>query len=655
MLSQGLIRPSSSAFSSPVLLVKKKDDTFRFCVDFRQLNAITRKSKYPVPIFDQLMDELSGAQWFSTLDLHAGFHQILLKAGEEHKTAFQTHVGQYEFCVMAFGLTGAPGTFPGAMNVTLAPGLRRFALVFFDDILVYNRTLEEHVHHLCQVLSWLRADQWKLKLSKCKFALQTISYLGHVVSADGLSTDPSKVQAIVDWPTPQSVKELRGFLGLAGYYRKFVKNFGIMAKPLTELLKKDRLFVWTSVHASAFQLLKNALSTALVLAMLDFSIPFHIETDASGTGIGAVLLQRGHPLAFISKPLSPKNRGLTVYEKEYLAILMAVDAWRHYLLQAEFFIHTDHQSLTHLNEQRLHTAWQQKVFSRLLGLQYKILYRKGNENGVADALSRRQHPEQLLSVSSIKHQWLEQVVAGYQTDPRAMELLQRLVVQQDSTGPFSLLAGVIRHKGRVWLGTNKEVQQLVLQAFHAEPVGGHSGAPATYQRIKCIFFWPQLKKDVWQFVQSCSTCLQAKPDRAKYPGLLQPLPVPSESWEMVSMDFIEGLPTSGTANAILVVVDKYSKFAHFIPLRHPFTAATVAKVFFEHIYHLYGLPKSIISDRDRIFTSQFWLSLFKLAGTTLRLSSAYYPQTDGQTERVNQVLETFLHCFSHACPSKWSS
>ena len=236
-----------------------------------------------------------------------------------------------------------------------------------------------------------------------------------------------------------------------------------------------------------------------------------------------------------------------------------------------------------------------------------------------------------------------------------MELLQRLAVQQDSTGPFSLLAGVIRHKGRVWLGTNKEVQQLVLQAFHAEPVGGHSGAPATYQRIKRILFWPQLKKDVWQFVQSCSTCLQAKPDRAKYPGLLQPLHVPSESWEMVSMDFIEGLPTSGTANAILVVVDKYSKFAHFIPLRHPFTAATVAKVFFEHIYHLYGLPKSIILDRDRIFTSQFWLSLFKLAGTTLRLSSAYHPQTDGQTERVNQVLETFLRCFSHACPSKWSS
>ena len=212
-----------------------------------------------------------------------------------------------------------------------------------------------------------------------------------------------------------------------------------MAKPLTELLKKDRLFVWTSVHASAFQLLKNALSTTPVLALPDFSIPFHIETDASGTGIGAVLLQRGHPLAFISKPLSPKNRGLTVYEKEYLVILMAVDAWRHYLLQAEFFIHTDHQSLTHLNEQRLHTAWQQKVFSRLLGLQYKILYRKGNENGVADALSRRQHPEQLLSVSSIKHQWLEQVVTGYQTDPRAMELLQRLAVQQDSTGPFSFL------------------------------------------------------------------------------------------------------------------------------------------------------------------------------------------------------------------------
>jgi len=343
------------------------------------------------------MDELANACWFSTLDLRTGFHQILLHEGEEYKMAFQTHVGQYEFRVMAFGLTGVPGTFQGAMNITLAPGLRKFVIVFFDDILVYSATLEAHLEHLSQVFSWLRADHWKLKLSKCRFALQTIAYLGHVISADGLSTDPAKVQAVLEWPTPSCIKDLRRSLGLAGYYRKFVKNFGIIAKPLTELLKKDQLFVWTPVHDNACRLLKQALSSAPVLALPDFALPFHIETDALGTGVGAVLHQRGHPIAYISKPLSPKNQGLTVYEKEYLAILMAVDHWHHYLLQAEFFIHT------HLNEQRLHTAWQQKVFSRLLGLDYKILYRKSTKNGATDALSRRSHTESLLAVSTVTH------------------------------------------------------------------------------------------------------------------------------------------------------------------------------------------------------------------------------------------------------------
>jgi transposase InsO family protein len=474
-----------------------------------------------------------------------------------------------------------------------------------------------------------------------------------VISAAGLSTDPAKVRVVTEWPVPANLRELRGFLGLAGYYRKFVRHFGIIAKPLTELLKKDQVFVWTTAHNDAFSLLKSALSSAPVLALPDFSRPFHIETNASGFGIGVVLQQDNHHIAFISKSLSKCNQGLTVYEKEYLAILLAVDTWRHYLLQAEFFIHTDHQSLTHLNEQRLHTAWQQKVFARLMGLQYKILYKKGVENGAADALSRRRHPEQLLAISSVKHQWLEAVVLSYQNHSEALKLLAQLATQPGAHPHYSLVQGIIRYKGRVWLESSKAIQQQVLSAFHASPVGGHSGAPATYSRLKQLFFWHGMKADVWRMVQSCSVCLQAKPDHARYPGLLQPLPVPSASWEIISMDFVEGLPTSGSANAILVVVDKFSKFAHFIALKHPFTAQTVAQLFLDNIYCLHGLPKSIISDRDKIFTSQFWQSLFKAAGTNLCLSSSYHPQSDGQTERVNQCLETFLRCFVHSCPSQW--
>jgi hypothetical protein len=320
-LKSGLIQHSDSAFSSPVLLVKKKDNSWRFCVDYRHLNALTVKSKYHVPIIDELLDELFGASWFSILDLRAGFHQILLKAGESHKTAFQTHSGHYEFRVMAFGLTGAPGTFQKAMNHTLAPLLRKCALVFFDDILVYSASLEEHIHHLQLVFELLAQDQWKVKLSKCSFAQQQVSYLGHVINAQGVATNPVKIQAIAEWPVPNCLKDLHSFLGLAGYYRKFIRHFGVICQPLTALLKKGSLFVWTNEHGIAFDTLKRALVTAPVLALPDFTAVFLVETDDSAVGVGAVLMQKGHPLAFLSKALGPKSRGLSTYEKEYLAVV----------------------------------------------------------------------------------------------------------------------------------------------------------------------------------------------------------------------------------------------------------------------------------------------------------------------------------------------
>jgi hypothetical protein len=402
MLMNGIIQRSSSPFSSSVLLVKKKDGTRRFCVDYRHLNAITVKGKYPVPIIDEFLDELAGASWFTCLDLRAGFHQIRLKPGEEFKTAFQTHCGHYEFKVMAFGLTGAPGTFQEAMNSTLAPYLRIFVLVFFDDILIYSANYEDHLVHIRLVFELLAKDQWKIKLSKCSFAQRKIAYLGHVISEQGVGTDPSKVSAISQWPTPTSAKQLRSFLGLAGYYRKFVKGFGVISKPLTELLKKNAIFVWTIVHEQSFVALKKAMCSAPVLALPNFSKPFAIETDASSSGIGAVLIQDGHPLAYISKALGPKSQGISAYEKEYMAILMAVQHWRSYLQHAEFSIFTDQKSLTQLSDQRLHTHWQQKVFSKLLGLQYRVVYKQGVENRVADALSRKSsHDSSCAALSTV--------------------------------------------------------------------------------------------------------------------------------------------------------------------------------------------------------------------------------------------------------------
>lgn len=280
---------------------------------------------------------------------------------------------------------------------------------------------------------------------------------------------------------------------------------------------------------------------------------------------------------------------------------------------------------------------------------------KGTENGVADALSRRPISESsFFSLSTGTPQWIVQVIDGYTTDENAQKLLTELSVYPSTSGHFTLTVGLLKYKGRVWIGANEQLQCQLISALHDSPLGGHSGFPVTYSRIKQLFAWPHMKASVKNYVAECTVCQQAKPDRSKYPGLLQPLPVPDHAWQIISMDFVEGLPRSHNANTILVVVDTFSKYAHFLPLLHPYTALKVAQIFLDSVYKLHGLPHSIISYRDKIFTSRFWQELFRLSGTTLKMSSSYHPQMDGQTERVNECLETFLRSFVHTCPSKWS-
>lgn len=324
MLQSGVIRPSISNFASPLIMVKKKDQSWRPCIDFHHLNALTIKSKYPLPVIDELLDELHGACWFSKLDLRAGYHQIRLTEGDEHKTAFHTHHGHFEFTVMAFGQTGAPATFQAEMNRTLAPLLRKCVVVFFDNILVYNNNYQDHMMHLHSVLQLLHVNQWKVKLSKCSFAQQNIHYLGHVISASGVATDDSKIDTVCEWPTPVNVKKLRSFLGFASYYRKFVRGYGSISQPLTNLLRKNIPFIWTAEAELAFQSPKKFLIAAPFFALPDFSCVFVVETDTCDVVIGAVLMQNDHPLAFVSKSLGPRTRGLSTYEKEYMAILLTV-------------------------------------------------------------------------------------------------------------------------------------------------------------------------------------------------------------------------------------------------------------------------------------------------------------------------------------------
>lgn len=603
MLQTGVIEPSMSPFASSVLLVKKKDGSWRFCIDYRRLNDITVKSKFPMPIVDELLDELAGATLFFKLDLHSGYHQIRMVEADEHKMAFKTHHGQFQFKVMPFGLTNAPSTFQCLMNSIFAPYIRKFILVFMDDILIFSTSLADHLQHLELVFSTLREHQLFVKGSKCTFAQSQLEYLGHIISDKGVATDPAKTAAMHAWPVPTYVTEVRGFLGLTGYYRKFVRNYSILAKPLTTLLQ-HREFQWTPQAQLAFDKLKQAMTETPVLALPNFDKPFCIETDACDSGIFAVLSQDSHPVAYMSRALGVNNKKLSVYEKEFLAVMMAVDRWRSYLLRVPFVIRTDHQSLCHLGDQVLASDLQRKAMTKLIGLQYTFQYKKGTENTAADSFSRVGHLLSIHAVSVVQPVWLQEVLNSYEMDVKAQELLVELAVTGSNEDGYSLDKGVIKFKGKILIGDNTGLHTKLIHSFHCSAIGGHSGIQATFQRVSKLFHWVGIRQDVENFVRQCQICQQAKHEHCKYPGLLSPLPVPSRPWHDVTMDFIEGLPKSDTFSVILVV-DRFSKYAHFMALKHPYTAKSVAELFFSNVVKLHGMPNSIVSDRDAVFTSVF--------------------------------------------------
>ncbi|KAL0534336.1 hypothetical protein IC582_028626 [Cucumis melo] len=661
LLDKGFIRPSVSPWGAPVLFVKKKDGSMRLCIDYRELNKVTVKNRYPLPRIDDLFDQLQGAIVFSKIDLRSGYHQLRIKDGDVPKTAFRSRYGHYEFVVMSFGLTNAPAVFMDLMNKVFREFLDTFVIVFIEDILIYSKTEAEHEEHLRMVLQTLRDNKLYAKFSKYEFWLKQVSFLGHVVSKVGVFVDPAKIEVVTSWTRPSTVSEVRSFLGLAGYYRRFVENFSRIATPLTQLTRKGAPFVWSKACEDSFQNLKQKLVTAPVLTVPDGSGSFVIYSDASKKGLGCVLMQQGKVVAYASRQLKSHEQNYPTHDLELAAVVFALKIWRHYLYGEKIQIFTDHKSLKYFFTQKELNMRQRRWLELVKDYDCEILYHPGKANVVADALSRKvSHSAALIIRQAPLHrdlEWAEIVVSVGAVTMQLAQLTKRGLAEEGQAVEFSIsYDGGLLFERRLCVPSDSAVKTELLSEAHSSPFSMHPGSTKMYQDLKRVYWWRNMKREVVEFVSKCLVCQQVKAPRQKPAGLLQPLSISEWKWENVSMDFITGLPrTLRGFTVIWVVVDRLTKSTHFVPGKSIYTASKWAQLYMYEIVRLHGVPVSIVSDRDARFTSKFWKGLQTAMGTRLDFCTAFHPQTDGQTERLNQVLEDMLRAWALEFPGSWDS
>ena len=649
-LAAGLIRPSSSPLGAGFFFVSKKDKTLRPCIDFRGLNNITVKNKSPLPLMNSAFELLQDARIFTTLDLRNAYHLVRIKEGDEWKTAFKTPIGHFEYLVMPFGLTNAPAVFQALINDVLRDFLNCFVFVYLDDILIFSRDPEEHVSHVRQVLVRLLENRLFVKAEKCEFGVSTVSFLGHVIQEGRVRADANKVRAVEEWPAPSSRKELQRFLGFANFYRRFIRDYSMVASPLTRLTSSTVPFCWSDEANEAFNQLKHLFTTAPVLVQPDTSKQFIVEVDASDTGVGAVLSQRGgsgerlHPCAFYSRRLSPTERNYDVGNRELLAVKLALEEWRHWLEGAElpFVVWTDHKNLAYLQSAKRLNSRQARWAMFFSRFDFTLTYRPGTRNTKPDALSRQFSPERPTEdpktilppgcvVASLTWE-IEDVVRKAQRQQ-----------PNPGTGP----------ENKIFVPDS--VRSQVLLWAHTSKFACHPGANRTLTLLKRQFWWPSMDKDTRAFVAACTTCSRSKASHRAPAGLLHPLPIPNRPWSHIALDFVTGLPPSQGKTTIMTVVDRFSKAAHFVPLPKLPSALETAKHLVDQVIRVHGLPLDIVSDRGPQFISQVWKAFCKSIGSGASLSSGYHPQSNGQTERANQVLETSLRCMTEKDPSSWAS
>jgi transposase InsO family protein len=723
-LDKGFIRVSNSPAAAPVLFVKKPGGGLRFCCDYRALNRITKKDRYPLPLIHETLERIGKARWFTKLDVISAFHKIRIAEGDEWLTAFRTRFGLFEWLVTPFGLANAPSTFQRYVNWTLRDFLDEFVSAYLDDILIFSSgSLSEHQGHVRKVLQRLKDAGLQLDIDKCEFEVKSTKYLGFIIEAGkGIRMDPEKVKAIIEWATPQSVKGVRSFLGFANFYRQFIRGFSEIVAPLTDLTKKtDTTFQWTREADCAFKLLKELFTTAPILTQFDPDRETVLEADSSGWATGGVLSQYDEenllrPCAYFSRKNSPAECNYEIHDKELLAIIRCLQEWESELSSVpRFKIITDHKNLRYFTTLRRLTERQMRWADILSRFDFTLQYRPGKLGVRPDALSRREQdvpkdasderlryremqllkPEVFTSgtvyaaritaaLTRSQAQTINAPTSAARSD-RSQEQEISLTQQwtraeeQDTTLQEMKHAvrekyprfprkinvrvsiseceldddGHLRFRDRRWVPESEPLRTRLMQETHDSIMIGHPGRDMTYAVLARQFFWPQMSTDVRRFCRNCHKCRANITWRDRRQGLLKPLPIPERKWREISMDFIDKLPPSMGCTSMLVLTDRLGKGVIFEPF-DKMDAETLARKFIKIFYAHHGLPAAIVSDRGTQFVSEFWERICKLLKIKRRLSTAYHPETDGSTEKMNATLETYLRMFVDWAQDDWA-
>ena len=701
MLKKGVIEPSNSPWASGVVLVKKKDGSYRFCVDYRRLNKVTVKDAYPLPRIDDSLEQLAGSAWFSTLDLCSGYWQVEMHPDDSYKTAFATRRGLFQFKVMPFGLCCAPSTFERLMETVLAGLQWDICLVYLDDVIVAGKTFSDMLVNLDRVFERLGSAGLKLKAKKCSLCAKEVLFLGHVISEKGIATDPSKIDVVKNWPIPSNVTEIRSFLGLCSYYRRYIQNFASIARCLHVLTEKGKPYIWSVKCQESFDILKNHLIKAPILAHPEFTKDFILDTDASNESIGAVLSQLNDQgsevvIGYASRTLSKAERRYCVTRKELLAVVNFVKHYKHYLYGRRFVVRTDHGSLRWLMQFKNPEGQLARWLEVLSEYEIQMVHRPGVQHRNADALSRIPCKQcGYFSNWDETHEKTEASVCvltdtsdEYKDDQSHLEELQnndkdllyiKNCLRNQRRPMFSEVSGkgfVVRSLWSQWENLQLEDEILirnyesekeknrrqvvlpfterrnVLQRCHDDKTSGHLGTRKTLEKIRLTFYWPGLQSDVRLYIRGCDFCSRKKrpiPTKRAPMGIVQS----SFPMERIATDILGELPETKNGNKyILVVSDYFSKWTESFPMPN-MEAETVVKLIVEEVITRFGMPAYIHSDQGRQYESNLFHEMCRVLNIKKTRTTPYHPQSDGMVEKFNGTLAKMLSAYVNDNHDDW--